>query len=97
MGKNKVTLIVLTLMFTLVVINLVTGNPLISLFEKDSKEDVNTLPKEDANKLPGENYKEGYSKGDIALDFTLKDLNGKEHSLKEYRGKTVILNFWAST
>ena len=34
--------------------------------------------------------------GAEAPDFTLSDLNGKKHSLKEYRGKTVLLNFWAT-
>ncbi|MEN8076188.1 cytochrome c biogenesis protein/redoxin [Clostridioides difficile] len=31
-----------------------------------------------------------------ALDFTLKDQYGNEHTLSEYRGKTVFLNFWAT-
>ena len=31
-----------------------------------------------------------------ALDFKLKDLNGKEVSLSDYKGKKVFLNFWAS-
>ncbi len=31
-----------------------------------------------------------------AADFTLKDLNGKETSLKSLRGKVVLLDFWAS-
>lgn len=35
-------------------------------------------------------------KGKIAADFTLKDLNGKEVSLSDYRGKIVFLNFWAT-
>lgn len=31
-----------------------------------------------------------------APDFKLKDLNGKEVSLSDYKGKNVLLNFWAS-
>lgn len=31
-----------------------------------------------------------------ALDFKLKDLNGKEVSLSDFKGKKVFLNFWAS-
>ncbi|MBC8061285.1 MAG: TlpA family protein disulfide reductase [Clostridiaceae bacterium] len=32
----------------------------------------------------------------LAPDFTLKDLNGNEVSLVDYRGKNVYLNFWAT-
>jgi thiol-disulfide isomerase/thioredoxin len=31
-----------------------------------------------------------------ALDFKLKDLNGKEVSLSQLKGKRVFLNFWAT-
>lgn len=31
-----------------------------------------------------------------APDFKLKDQYGVEHSLEKYRGKVVILNFWAT-
>ncbi len=31
-----------------------------------------------------------------APDFTLYDADGNAHTLSEYRGKPVILNFWAS-
>lgn len=34
--------------------------------------------------------------GTPAEDFQLVDLNGKAHSLSEYRGKVVLLNFWAT-
>ncbi len=35
-------------------------------------------------------------KGSVAPDFTLQSLTGKPISLSDYRGKIVILNFWAS-
>ena len=31
-----------------------------------------------------------------APDFTLKDMDGKAHRLSDYRGKVVMLNFWAT-
>jgi peroxiredoxin len=34
--------------------------------------------------------------GKEALDFTLPDLDGKEVSLTDFRGKVVFLNFWAT-
>lgn len=34
--------------------------------------------------------------GDIAPDLALPGLDGLEHHLSEYRGRRVLLNFWAS-
>jgi len=34
--------------------------------------------------------------GDSALDFTLPDLQGAPHSLSDYRGRVVIVNFWSA-
>jgi len=34
--------------------------------------------------------------GNKAPDFTLPDLDGIEVSLKQFRGKTILLNFWAT-
>jgi len=34
--------------------------------------------------------------GSTAPDFTLKDLVGREQTLSSYKGKGVILNFWAT-
>jgi len=31
-----------------------------------------------------------------AAGFALPDLRGKSHTLKDYRGKVVLVNFWAS-
>ena len=32
----------------------------------------------------------------VAPDFTLPDMDGESHSLRDYRGKVVMLNFWAT-
>jgi len=37
------------------------------------------------------------SPGDQAPLFTLPDVNGRTVSLSDYRGKVVLLNFWATT
>jgi hypothetical protein len=38
-----------------------------------------------------------WTRAAAAPDFTLTDLDGKAHSLAEYRGKIVVLNFWATS
>jgi len=35
-------------------------------------------------------------KGNVAPDFTLQSLDGKTVHLSDYRGKAVLLNFWAT-
>jgi len=35
--------------------------------------------------------------GKVAPDFTLETIDGKSISLNDFRGKTVLLNFWMST
>ncbi len=34
--------------------------------------------------------------GGTAVEFQLPDITGKEHRLEEWRGKVVVLNFWAT-
>ena len=38
----------------------------------------------------------GLNKGDIAPDITMTNLAGEEVKLSDYRGKKVVLNFWAT-
>ena len=38
----------------------------------------------------------GITEGKLAPDFQLNDLNGKQVSLLDFRGKVVLLNFWAT-
>ena len=37
-----------------------------------------------------------YSFGQKAPDFTLTDINGKQHKLSDYLGKDVLITFWAT-
>ena len=36
------------------------------------------------------------SRGPAKFDFTLKDMNGADVRLSDYKGKVVLLNFWAT-
>ncbi|MBI5561393.1 MAG: TlpA family protein disulfide reductase [Deltaproteobacteria bacterium] len=46
--------------------------------------------------LYGRKQYEPVNAGQDALDFTLTDLNGRQVSLNNFRGKVVFLNFWAT-
>ena len=50
------------------------------------------LPGADAEKLRLERFPKSVK----APDFVLKDLKGKEVSLSSYRGKPLLLYFWAT-
>jgi hypothetical protein len=45
---------------------------------------------------PSPGAQNGYLKSLIAPDFVLADVDGKEHSLADFRGKKVLLITWAS-
>lgn len=59
---------------------------------KDEKkgEEKSTSNKEDSKEEKSD------AKTVPAPDFTLTDQSGKTHTLSEYKGKTVFLNFWAT-
>ena len=42
------------------------------------------------------NKEDNKSSEEMAIDFTLKDQYGNEHTLSGYRGKTIFLNFWGT-
>lgn len=42
------------------------------------------------------NANSGLNKGNVAPDFTLQTSDGKTVKLSDFRGKKVILNFWAT-
>ena len=47
-------------------------------------------------KAENEEVKEGIFTGDKIYDFTLEDIDGNEISISDYKGKVLMLNFWAS-
>src|SRR6476660_2165743 len=50
-----------------------------------------------AQKMPTLGPTAGHRVGDLALDFTLKDLNNQKFTLKDLRGKQVVqVVFWAT-
>lgn len=49
-----------------------------------------------ANLAGGGSAKPGQVKGQPAPDFSLESLDGKPVRLADYRGKAVLLNFWAT-
>ncbi len=54
-----------------------------------AKNKINTKKKTTEEKV-------GLAKSMIAPDFTLKDIEGNSHTLSEYRGKVVLVDFWAT-
>jgi cytochrome c biogenesis protein CcmG/thiol:disulfide interchange protein DsbE len=59
-------------------------------FTKDNKETLKTNP------LPEKISQESPQEGFLAPQFALSDLSGKMVSLRDLRGKVILLNFWAS-
>lgn len=66
--------------------------------KKESSKDENKSGEQGGSKkdASGEEKEKTDSKTVPAPDFTLTDQSGKTHTLSEYKGKTVFLNFWAT-
>lgn len=65
--------------------------------EEQDNEDIEKDKEVDNNEDKGQQTPESLVDiGQVAPNFTLKNLNGEEVSLEDYRGKNVIVNFWAS-
>jgi len=59
--------------------------------------DIDSAPVAEAESEPvGQTETAEEQSAAAAPDFTLTDQNGVEHTLSDYRGKVVFLNFWAT-
>ena len=78
--KNKTTTIILVVFTVLVV----AGAAVVyNVFSDKVAQDLNTPIT-------------GTQNADTAPDFTVYDAAGKAHKLSDYKGKPVVVNFWAS-
>lgn len=57
----------------------------------------NNVTSNNSNTISGDEEEKSDEEEKIAaIDFTLYDQYGNEHTLSEYKGKTIFLNFWAT-
>lgn len=71
------------------------------VYDTSNKNNVNNLSAGNTNNTKVETdktveAKTGIEKGNLAPDFKLTTLDGKQMKLSDYKGKKVILNFWAT-
>ncbi len=54
------------------------------------------VPKKDKDKDKKDKSKKGIKVGDSAPEWTATGVDGKQHKLSEYKGKIVLMDFWAT-
>ncbi|RDU37642.1 TlpA family protein disulfide reductase [Neobacillus piezotolerans] len=85
MNKKAFAAIILSLAIAIIAVN--SWKPLLSSGEKKTPE---------ASESAANSNVVGIAQGNIAPDFELALLTGEKVKLSDYRGKKVILNFWAT-
>ena len=63
---------------------------------KDSENNTENAVDKDDEDIIEEVDEDEIAIGKLAPDFTLENLEGEEVSLSDYRGKIVLINFWAT-
>lgn len=72
-----------------------TASEAVNTSEAENKGEISETEAETAAESSGETEESG-KQTVAAPDFTLVDQFGNSHTLSEYKGKTVFLNFWAT-
>ncbi|MGK9184732.1 TlpA family protein disulfide reductase [Priestia filamentosa] len=96
MNKNFLSIVIILLAVAIVIVNL--WNPLRSSDKKDITNRGNapvSQESDDSKKTLGTDLSE-VQEGNPAPDFELTTLKGETVKLSDYKGKKVILNFWAT-
>ncbi|VEF46531.1 alkyl hydroperoxide reductase/ Thiol specific antioxidant/ Mal allergen [Bacillus freudenreichii] len=93
MNKNFLSVAIIILAIAIVAVNL--WKPVEKEASKDkSNTETEEVTSEDEN-VPGVDLSQ-VKEGKLAPDFELATLSGETVKLSDYRGKKVILNFWAT-
>jgi peroxiredoxin len=87
MPKKIIGLLLAAIMIGLAIAGVVKNN-----IEKSSAEEAMSI----GTDVEFVATKEGLAKGEAAPDFELSTLTGETVKLSDYKGKKVILNFWAT-
>lgn len=90
MKKNLLSVAILVIAVAIVVVNLWNPFKTKAVKEHADKEEISS-----SENIPGEDLSD-VQEGKPAPDFTLTTLDGKTVKLSDYKGKKVILNFWAT-
>ncbi len=97
--KNKTTNILLIIAVVLIIAAVIYK----TVYDKSKPEEgignTSIQGSQNGNESQGNNESENQAENEeekyFAPDFTLKDIEGNKKSLSDYRGKIVVLNFWA--
>lgn len=90
MKKNLLSVAILVIAVAIVVVNLWNPFKTKAVKEHADKEEISS-----SENIPGADLSD-VQEGKPAPDFTLTTLDGKTVKLSDYKGKKVILNFWAT-
>lgn len=93
MKKNLLSITILVLLAVIIVINIWKPDLTTKKAKELSTPMADSLSKE--KDIPGAKLT-SLDQGAMAPDFELTTLDGKKAKLSDYRGQTVILNFWAT-
>ena len=67
-----------------------------AIFDEFERRDPKQLMVRPPSPVPKPQWIHPVAEGDLALDFTLEDMDGSPWRLSALRGKVVLLNFWAT-